>query len=81
MTGRLRHAGTGAVWVEVGATTAEAAGGPNEPPPRFAKTRVRAAPGTDVDFAIDTDFDPSRVVVDPDVMILQIGRKGAAARL
>ncbi len=82
--GRLRNAGSGRVKVVVAATAGERF--PKQPdtgakPYREVRTTVVLTPDTDVDFSVEADFSPENVVLDPDVMVLQLGRKGAATRL
>ena len=81
MRGRLRNAGTGRLTVTVAATHGERFAKAPKEPYRDARTEVLLDPAGEADFAIDADFDPDALVVDPDVMILQVGRKGATARL
>ena len=73
VSGRLRNAGTGRITVELAASTGQrfTAGY------RDARTRVRLEPEKPTDFSIETPFKPEAVEVDPDVMVLQQGRKGA----
>jgi hypothetical protein len=52
-----------------------------ENPYREARTRVSLAPGGEADFSIDADFAPESLTIDPDVIVLQLGRKGATTRL
>jgi hypothetical protein len=82
--GRLRNAGTGRVTVDVAATTGERFPKQTasiDPPYREARTRLSLAPQAEADFSIEADFAPENVVVDPDVMVLQLGRNGATTRL
>lgn len=81
--GRLRNAGSGRVSVDVAASRGERPPKPgaSAPPYREARTRVALDSGGEADFSIEADFAPDIVVVDPDVMILQLGRNGATIRL
>jgi ABC-2 type transport system permease protein len=82
--GRLRNAGTGRVTVDVAVATGERSSktsAATDTPYRETRTRVSLTAGGDADFSIDADFLPERVVVDPDVMVLQLGRNGATMRL
>jgi hypothetical protein len=81
--GRVRNAGTGDIEVDVAAVRGERshASDVDASPYQQEKARVRLGPGGAADFEISTAFDPERVLVDPDVMVLQLGRKGATARL
>ena len=77
VSGRVVNAGTGRVWVDIAAATGE----------RFtdgyreARTRVELPPDQPRTFVLEMDFQPDRVEVDPDVMVLQTGRKGARRSL
>ena len=82
--GRLRNAGTGRIEVDVAATIGERfpkQTAASETPYREARTSVSLLPGGETAFSIDADFEPESLVVDPDVMFLQLGRKGATTRL
>lgn len=82
--GRLSNMGTGRVTVDVAATTGERfpkKGTEASKAYREARTRVSLTPEAEADFSIETDFAPEEVVVDPDAMVLQLGRKGATTRL
>lgn len=69
VSGSVRNAGSGDVSVDVGVRGVRGE--------TSAKTTVRvSAPGV-ASFAITTAEEPREVVVDPDVDVLQIGRKGA----
>jgi hypothetical protein len=46
-----------------------------------ARTVLTLAAGETKDVAVRCDFDPDRVVVDPDVLVLQLRRKTAVAKL
>jgi ABC-2 type transport system permease protein len=74
VSGKLRNAGTGDVSVDVAAVSGEQ----NR---REQRANVITRAGVVVDFVLETDFAPERLVVDPDVMVLQVGRKGAAGKL
>jgi ABC-2 type transport system permease protein len=70
--GVLHNRGTGTVQVMVAAL--QEAGNPAG---NRATTTVAIAAGESVPFTIDCGFPPREVVVDPDVRILQLGRKRA----
>jgi len=70
--GTLRNKGTGTVDVMVAALQEAGNATGNR-----AVESVRVAAGESVSFAIDCDFPPREVMVDPDVRVLQIGRKRA----
>jgi hypothetical protein len=78
IAGRLRNAGTGDLSVDVAVVAGERFGSAGY---REARTRVSVGPARDAEFSIETDFAPANLVVDPDVKILQLGRKGATIRL
>jgi hypothetical protein len=48
---------------------------------RDARTALTLAAGESKDVTVHCDFDPDRVVVDPDVLVLQLRRKTAVAKL
>lgn len=70
---RVDNEGSGVVDVPVAITDA---GGT----PRHLVT-VAVGPDTPATLAVEVDFDPSDVVVDPDVEVLQLGREAARARI
>jgi aminopeptidase N len=83
VTGRLENAGTGVMPVEVAATSGERfqGDGAADTAYREARTTVSPVAGQLREFAIHCDFEPKRLVVDPDVKVLQLMRKAAVARL
>jgi len=46
-----------------------------------ARTELVLAAGESQDVTVRCDFDPDRVLVDPDVLVLQLRRKTAVAKL
>jgi hypothetical protein len=46
-----------------------------------ARTVVVLGPGESADVEIRCDFEPDRFEVDPDALVLQLGRENALARL
>ena len=46
-----------------------------------ARTAITLAAGETKDVTVRCDFEPDRVVVDPDVLVLQLRRKTAIAKL
>jgi ABC-2 type transport system permease protein len=73
VTGRVVNTGTGRVPVDLAATTGQRF----QPGYREARTRLHLEPDRPVDFTLETPFSPEQVVVDPDVMVLQLGRSAA----
>ncbi|HEU4725786.1 MAG TPA: M1 family aminopeptidase, partial [Candidatus Eisenbacteria bacterium] len=91
VTATVVNRGTGTMAVEIAATAEErwkapAKGSesvPTEPNPdyRDARATVTLGPGESKQVTIRCEFDPQRVVVDPDVRVLQLQRKQAVAKL
>jgi ABC-2 type transport system permease protein len=80
---RIENAGSGRMPVEVAATRAERftkTGAPNRLY-RDARITVVLGAGEAKTAEIPCDFRPEKVVVDPDVKVLQLRRKAAVARL
>ncbi|HSQ58828.1 MAG TPA: hypothetical protein VLT84_00100, partial [Acidobacteriota bacterium] len=76
----VENRGTGTMPVEIAATAGERwAKGKNDY--REARATARLGPGATATVAIRCDFEPSSVVVDPDVRVLQLNRKLATGRL
>ncbi len=67
----LANAGTGAAWLEV-----EASGDPANAS-ESSRVRVRVTPETPAQLVWNLTFRPRRIVVDPDVRLLQIEREKA----
>ena len=44
---------------------------------RDARAVVELGAGESAEFVIRADFEPERVVIDPDVMVLQLNREAA----
>ena len=86
--GTVENVGTGRMRVEVAATAGfrwanEDEGGDRSVVSedyRDARTEVVPGAGESVEFVIRAGFEPSRVVVDPDVMVLQLARYAAQHR-
>lgn len=84
--GTVENAGTARMTVEVAATANERWSDAGEagtrtvvsPSYRDARTPVALDAGESAAFEIVTTFDPDRVVVDPDVLVLQLRREAAA---
>ncbi|MEW6074009.1 MAG: M1 family aminopeptidase [Planctomycetota bacterium] len=85
VTGVLENAGTGRMPVEVAATRGERFPGaeapPDEAPYAEVRTTLAPGPGERLPFALRCGFAPERVVVDPDVLVLQLNRKLATRDL
>jgi ABC-type transport system involved in multi-copper enzyme maturation permease subunit len=91
VTGTVTNVGTGAMPVEIAATAGErwqkpadgsAAGTyAQDPAYKDARSTLTLVEGETKPFTIRCDFEPERVVVDPDVRVLQLKRKQAVATL
>jgi hypothetical protein len=79
---RVENAGTGRVQVDVAATAGERFGADGAALPSYqeARTAVLLGPGEAKVVHIRCDFLPDRVLVDPDALVLQLGRKLAVVR-
>ena len=83
--GTVENAGTGRMTVEVAATANERwsdAGNAAtrtvvSPSYRDARASVELDAGGSAEFEIEASFDPERVIVDPDVLVLQLRREAA----
>lgn len=82
-TARLLQAGSGDVRVEVAATAGDrfTEDGELDDSYREARVQVNLADGEETSIDIFTTFEPDRLVVDPDVEILQLRREQASADL
>lgn len=83
VTGNLENRGTGRVRVEVAAirgTQFDEDGKPN-PDYREARKLVEVGPDAPAAFSIPCDFDPEKVIVDPEVKLLMLKRSEAEAKL
>ncbi len=79
---RLENHGSGAVEVELAAAAGERWDGDRPAAGyREARTRVRLGAGESVPISIAAPFAPDRLVVDPDVQLLQLRRNAALAEL
>jgi aminopeptidase N len=89
---RLRNAGTGTVPLEVAVTNGEerwpessvvrtaeerTAAATQRPEYRDARVRRTIGPGETVELTLESDFRPTKAVVDPDVRTLMLNRKSA----
>jgi hypothetical protein len=91
VTGTLRNVATGDVTVEIAARDAEAAkpakasvdeaaaGAAWKAPVDLGRVSVRLAPGGESAFEVICSGEPAEVLADPDITMLQIGRKRATA--
>ena len=83
--GTVENVGTGRMWVEVGATAGERWSDEGEDRGRTmvaegyrdARAVVELGAGQAAEFVIRAGFDPERVVIDPDVLVLQLNREAA----
>src|SRR4029077_10285765 len=80
---KLTNAGTGRFPVTVAATRGERYDetGKASPDYRDARTTVVLGAGQSQVIRIRCPFEPGRIVVDPDVQVLQLQRRAASARL
>jgi hypothetical protein len=82
VTATVRNAGTGRVPVEVAAVAGERyAEGEDAKPWKDARVTVTLGAGESTDVTIPCDFEPERVLVDPDVGVLMLERDKAVATL
>ena len=82
-TARLENFGTGEVEVEVAAVTGERWEDDGEPAEGYRDERMLLAlgPGQSREVRIAVPFEADRLVVDPDVEVLQLRRSAAVAEL
>ncbi|MFO0891427.1 MAG: M1 family aminopeptidase [Isosphaeraceae bacterium] len=84
VTARVKNRGTGTMLVEIAATRGERfprdakAPDPN-PDYRDARTTLTLGPGATEMVTVACDFDPEKLVIDPDVNVLMLRRKAAYA--
>ncbi len=80
---KVKNDGTGRMPVEVAAVTGERFTDKGKPRPGYQDVRrsVILAAGEEQTVEIPCSFRPERVVVDPDVKVLQLRRKAAVAKL
>lgn len=78
VTVELRNAGTGRMPVQVAAIPREGVQGDQ---PQNARSTVILGAGEEALVSIFCPFEPDRIVVDPDVEVLQLRRKAAVSRL
>jgi hypothetical protein len=91
VTATIVNRGTGTMPIEIAATRGErwrkpkpgSEVVPSEPNPdyRDARATVTLGAGESRRVRIRCGFDPEQIVVDPDVRVLQLGRKQAVAKL
>ena len=76
---RIENVGSGVMPVEVAATRGERFTKDGTPSPdyREARTVLTLGKGEKSDRSFSCDFDPDRIIVDPDVKVLQLQRKNA----
>jgi len=80
---RLRNAGTGTMPVEIAVMSGVRfpEEGRVEEPFQEVRTTITLSAGEEQELTLPCDFVPDRVIVDPDAMVLQLGRKRAIQRL
>jgi ABC-2 type transport system permease protein len=80
---KLKNAGTGRISVEVAAVSGERFTEKGRPKPgyRDARQTVVLGAGEERRVEIPCSFRPEKVIVDPDVKVLQLRRKAAFAKL
>ncbi|NNE42733.1 MAG: hypothetical protein HKN12_00865 [Gemmatimonadetes bacterium] len=82
VTTRVRNRGSGTVSVPVAAVRGERGEDAAADEPWMAEeTRIVVAPGDEVEVVLRTDFEPQKVVVDPDVTVLMLERHRAEVDL
>ena len=74
--GTIQNVGSGEVTVEVAATAGERW---SDEGYRDARTEVALGAGESAEFEIRAGFEPERVLVDPDVLVLQLNRDDAVS--
>ncbi|MEP7028512.1 MAG: M1 family aminopeptidase [Candidatus Eisenbacteria bacterium] len=81
VTARVKNVGTGTMPIEVAAARGKrfpvSAGDKRAPAYVDARTTVMLAAGQEASLTIPCPFEPERVVVDPDVLVLQLNREKA----
>ena len=79
VTGQLTNAGSGRMPVEIAATTGDRFDDKTQLRPEYQDQRIRTVLGSGEksDMKILCDFEPQRLVVDPDRLVLQLKRKQA----
>lgn len=79
----LANIGTGRVKIEVAAIAGKRFDDDGKPDPSYreAKVAFEIGAGEAKPVAIDCDFEPERLVVDPDALVLMIGRAAAERKL
>ena len=82
-TVRVTNAGAGTMPLEVAAVKGERFDDTGAPKSDYAEARttITLGKGESKDVTIDCGFEPERIVVDPDVLVLQLRRKYATAKL
>jgi len=80
-TAQVRNVGTGTMPVEVAAVKGERFRKDGSPDPdyREARTTVTLGAGESKEVMLRGDFEPARLVIDPDAKVLQLGRKAAVS--
>jgi len=79
---RVKNEGTGTMPLEVAAARSERMDKDGKPVPEYrdARREVTLAAGEEKEVVITCDFEPDRVLVDPDVRVLQLKRNKAVRR-
>ena len=82
VTVRIENVGSGTMPVEVAATRGERFAGDGSPSPdyREARATLTLGKGETGEPVISCDFEPDRIIVDPDARVLQLRRKNAVMR-
>jgi hypothetical protein len=82
-TVRVTNAGAGTVPVEIAAARGERFDEKGAPKPDYqeARTRIEIGKGESKDVTIDCPFEPERIDVDPDALVLQLRRNHATIKL
>jgi ABC-2 type transport system permease protein len=82
-TAKVTNAGTGSIPVAIAAVSGDRFDdkGVAKPDYKDARATVTLAAGESKSVTIPCDFDPARIEVDPDALVLQLNRKSAVAKL
>jgi hypothetical protein len=82
VTVTIENDGTGRIPVEIAAVRGERFDDDGAPSPDYQESRVTITIGPEgqADLTIPCDFEPDRVIVDPDALVLQLDRESAIVR-
>ncbi len=82
VTATVENVGSGRMPVEIVAARGERFDDDGTPHPDYRESRVTVTPepGQAIELEIPCDFQPDRIVVDPDAVVLQLNRESAVLR-